>query len=210
MKRAGIFRRLLWLGGFIVFLSGCASSSAQGVQGASSPPVQSVQASPTLATQASPSQTIRQLKPDSPIPVSCPATPVYTGGPFGENVPWLRAQPASAGIVAYLAYSGVGPSGTYRLPPVKGVFAQEGLYTKTLWAVDNAQAGRAFLIDGTGLADPNQTYHDTGNAMSGPGLPTGAHMHTYTSYLQAPSPGCWRLLVTTGHASATITMWFVG
>ncbi len=134
MKQAGIFRRLLWLGGLLVFLSGCASSSTQGVHGVPSPPVQSVQASPTLTAQA------------------------------------------------------------YRLPPVKGVFAQEGLYTKTLWAVDNPQAARAFLIDGTDLADPNQTYHDTGNAMSGPGLPTGTHMHTYTSYLQAPTlaaGACW-------------------
>jgi len=102
MKQAGIFRRLLWLGGLLVFLSGCASSSTQGVHGVPSPPVQSVQASPTLTVQASPSQPIRQLKPDSPVPASCPATPVYTGGPFGENGPWLRAQPASTGIVAYL------------------------------------------------------------------------------------------------------------
>jgi hypothetical protein len=104
----------------------------------------------------------------------------------------------------------VGPSGTYRLPPVKGIFAPEGLHTKTFWAIDNAQATSAFLIDGTYLADTHQTYHDTGNAMSGPGSPTGAHMHTYTSYLQAPNPGCWRLQVTSGHVSATITLWFVG
>jgi hypothetical protein len=46
--------------------------------------------------------------------------------------------------------------------------------------------------------------------MSGPGLPTGINMHTYTSYLQAPSVGCWRLQITSGLARGTITMWFIG
>ena len=210
MKRANVLWRLLWLLSFLVLLSGCGSSSPQGGAVISSPALQSTRASPTLPAQASPSRTIRLLRPDAPVPGSCPVTPVYTGGPFGEDTPWLRAQPASAGIVAYLAYSEVGPAGTYRLPPVHGVFVGEGLYTKTLWAVDNAQAAYSFVIDGTHLPDTSQTFHDTGNAMSGPDLPTGAHMHTYTSYLQAPSVGCWRLRVTTGHASATMTMWFVG
>lgn len=208
MKRASIFWHLLWLGSFMVFLSACSSSSPQSVSAIASPPGQSVQTSPTLPVRATPSRTIQLLRPDAPVPASCPMTPVYTGGPFGENIPWLRAQPVSAGIVAYLAYSGVGPAGTYRLPPMGGVFVREGLSTKTLWAVDNALATASFLIDGTHLLDTSQTFHDNGNAMSGPGLPTGAHMHTYTSYLQAPSVGCWRLQVTTGQVSATITMWF--
>jgi hypothetical protein len=208
MKRASIFWHLLWLGSFMVFLSGCSSLSPQGVSVVASPSAQSAQTSPTLPARAEPSRAIQLLRPDAPVPASCPLTPVYTGGPFGENIPWLRAQPVSAGIVAYLAYSGVGTTGTYRLPPAGGVFVREGLYTKTLWAVDNALATDSFLIDGTHLPDTIQTFHDTGNAMFGPGLPTGAHMHTYTSYLQAPSVGCWRLRVTTGQASATITMWF--
>src|ERR1700738_4304277 len=110
MKRSGMLRHLLWLVGFIVFLAGCTSSPAQSSQLSPSPTIQSVQASP------SPSPPARQLKPNAPIPASCPATPVNIGKPFGTDSPWLQAQPTASGIVAYLAYSGVSPSGTYRLP----------------------------------------------------------------------------------------------
>jgi hypothetical protein len=178
MKRPDMLRHLLWLVGFIVCLAGCTSPPVQSTQRSPSPTVQSAQASP------SPSPPARQLKPNAPIPASCPATSVNIGGPFGTDSPWLQAQPTASSIVAYLAYSGVSPSGTYRLPHTNGFFPEEGLY--------------------------NKTFHDTGNAMSGPGLPTGINMHTYTSYLQAPSVGCWRLQITSGQASGAIIMWFMG
>lgn len=193
MKRPGMRRHLLRLVGFMVFLAACAS-----------PPAQSSQIAP------SPSQPAKQLKPNAPIPTSCPATRVNIGGPFGTDSPWLQARPTSSGIVAYLAYSGVSPSGTYRLPHTHGFFPEEGLYTKTLWAIDHQEAAPTLLIDGIDLGHVTKTFHDTGNAMSGPGLPTGIHMHTYTSYLQAPSVGCWRLQITSGQASGTIIMWFIG
>ena len=98
MKRPGMLRHLFWLGGIFVLLAACTSL-----------PAQSAQASP------SPAQPAGQLKPNTPIPASCPATPVNIGGPFGTDSPWLQAQPTSSGIVAYLAYSGVSPSRTYRL-----------------------------------------------------------------------------------------------
>jgi hypothetical protein len=204
MKRSGILRHLLWLVGFIVFLAGCAPSPAQSTQLSPSPTLQSAQAPP------SPTQPVRQLKPNVPIPASCPATPVNIGGPFGTESPWLQTQPTASGIVAYLAYSGGSPSGTYRLPHTNGFFPEEGLYTKTLWAIDNSQASSTLLIDGTDLSDVTKTFHDTGNAMWGPGLPTGRNMHTYTSYLQAPSVGCWRLQITSGQARGAITLWFIG
>jgi hypothetical protein len=205
MKRPDMLRHLLWLVGFIVFLAGCTTSPpAQSTQISPTPTVQSAQMSPT------PSQPVRQLKPNAPIPASCPATAVSIGGEFGTESPWLQAQPISSGIVAYLAYSGASPSGTYRLPHTNGFFPVEGLYTKTLWAIDNHQASSNFLIDGTNLSDINKTFHDTGNAAFGPGFPTGPNMHTYTSYLQAPSVGCWRLQITSGQARGTITMWFMG
>jgi hypothetical protein len=204
MKRPGMLRHLLWLAGFIVFLAACTSPPAQSTQLSPTPTVQSAQASP------SPAQPVRQLKPNAPIPASCKASPVNIGGPFGTDSPWLKAQPTSSGIVAYLAYSGVSPSGAYRLPHTNGFFPEEGLYTKTLWAIDNKGASSTLLIDGTDLSDVTKTFRDTGNAMWGSGLPTGRNMHTYTSYLQAPSVGCWRLQITSGRASGAITMWFIG
>ena len=185
-----------------MFLAACTSPPAQSTRISPTPPVQS--------TQASPTHPVKQLKPNVPLPASCPATPVNIAGPLGTESPWLQAQPTSSGIVAYLAYSGGSPSGTYRLPHTNGFFPEEGLYTKTLWAIDNAQASRTLLIDGTDLSEVTKTFHDTGNAMWGPGLPTGRNMHTYTSYLRAPSVGCWRLQITSGQARGAITMWFVG
>jgi len=206
MKRSGRLGHRLWLVGFIVFLVGCTTSSAPSAQLSPSPTVQSAQASP------SPSQPPRQLKPNAPLPASCAATPVNIGGPPGtiSPSPWLQAQPTSSGIVAYLAYSDVSPSGTYRLPHTIGFFPEAGLYSKTFCAIDNQEASPTLLIDGTDLSDSTKTFHDTGNAMSGPGLPTGINMHTYTSYLQAPSVGCWRLQITSGQARGDITMWFIG
>jgi hypothetical protein len=204
MNRPGMLRYLLWLIGFTVFLAGCTSPSDQSSQRSPSPTVPSVQASP------SPAQPVRQLKPNAAIPAFCPATPVNIGGPLGSESPWLQAQPISSGIVASLAYSGGSPSGTYRLPHTNGFFPQEGLYTKTLWAIDNPEASPTLLIDGTDLGDARKSFHDSGNAMWGPGLPTGRNMHTYTSYLQAPSVGCWRLQITSGQARGTITLWFTG
>ena len=199
-----MLRHLLWPVSFIIFMAGCTSPPAQHTQISPSPTIQSAQTSPSL------SQLARQVKPNAPIPAFCKASPVNIGGSFGSESPWLQARPTSSGIVAYLAYSGVSPSGTYRLPHTNGFFPEEGLYTKTLWAIDNPRASSTLLIDGTDLSDVTKTFHDTGNAMWGPGLPTGSNMHTYTSYLQAPSVGCWRLQITSGQAHGTITMWFVG
>jgi hypothetical protein len=204
MKRSGRLRHRLWLVGFIMFLAGCTPFSAPSAQLSPSPTVQSAQVSP------SPSQPAKQLKPNAPLPASCAATPVNIGGPFGTDSPWLQAQPTSSGIVAHLAYSGVSPSGTYRLPHIHGLFPQEGLYTKTFWTIDNPEASSTFLIDGTDLSDVTKTFHDTGNAAFGPGFPTGPNMHTYTSYLRAPSVGCWRLQITSGQARGAITLWFIG
>lgn len=204
MKRPDMLQYLLLLVGFVVCVAGCASPPAQSTRQSPSPTVQSTQASPST------SQPVRQLKPNASIPASCPATPVSIGGPFGTDSPWLQAQPTSSGIVAYLAYSGVSKAGTYRLPHTNGFFPGEGLYTKTFWTIDNHEASSTFLIDGTVLSDGNKTFHDTGNAVSGPGLPTGVNLHTYTSYLQAPSVGCWRLQITSGQAHGAITMWFMG
>jgi hypothetical protein len=122
----------------------------------------------------------------------------------------VQAQPISSGIVAHLAYASLA-NGTYRLPPKNGVFPKEGLYTKTLWSIDYPQASSEFLIDGTLLSDRNQTFHDGGNAVTSPNpYPQLRNGHIYTSYISAPSEGCWRLQITSGQARGSIVMWVVG
>lgn len=200
MLQAGMLRHLLWLMGFLVLLVACAS-----------PAPHSSQPSPSPSVQASPSSSaFRQLKPGTPIPSSCPATPVYQGGPFPDELPWVQAQPSSSGVVAHLVYASAA-NGTYRLPPKNGVFPNEGLHTKTLWSIDHPQASSELLIDGTLLSDPSQTFHDAGNAVISPNpYPQLRHGHIYTSYISAPSQGCWRLQITSGQARGSIVMWVVG
>jgi hypothetical protein len=201
MKRPGILHHLLWPVGFIVLLAGCATPSAQSTQVA---PVPSAQSTRT-------SRSVTQLKPNGSIPSFCPASPVNAGGKLESDTPWIEAQPTSSKIVAHLAYSFL-KNGMYRLAPKNGVFTAEGLYTKTMWSIDNPRASRELRIDGTNLADSRKTFHDTGNAISvgygSPvGFPTTPTMRLYTSYIDAPSAGCWRLQITSGGASGSIVMW---
>src|SRR2546426_5701792 len=78
-----MLRHLLWLMGFLVLLVACAS-----------PAPHSSQPSPSPSVQLSPSSSaFRQLKLSTSIPSSCPATPVYQGGPFTDELPWVQAQP---------------------------------------------------------------------------------------------------------------------
>jgi hypothetical protein len=135
---------------------------------------------------------------------------VYQGGPFTDELPWVQAQPISSGIVAHLVYASAA-NGTYRLPPKNGVFPKEGLHTKTLWTIDHPQANSEFLIDGTLLSDPSHTFQDVGHAVISPNpYPQLRNGHIYTSYISAPSQGCWRLQITSGQARGSIVMWVVG
>jgi hypothetical protein len=200
MLRSGMLRHLLWLMGLMVLLVACASSATP-----------SSQPSPPPSVPLSPSSSaFRQLKPSTPIPSSCPVTPVYQGGPFNDELPWVQAQPISSGIVAHLAYASAA-NGTYRLPPKNGVFPKEGWYTKTLWTIDHPQATSEFLIDGTLLSDPSHTFQDVGHAVISPNpYPQLRNGHIYTSYISAPSEGCWRLQITSGQARGSFVMWVVG
>ena len=199
MLRSAMLRHLLLMG-LMVLLVACAS-----------PAPQSSQPSPSPSVPLSPSATgFRPLKPSTPIPSSCPATTVYEGGPFQDELPWMQAQPISSGIVAHLAYSSAA-NGMYRLPPKNGFFPKEGMYTKTLWTIDHPQASSEFLIDGTLLSNPSHTFHDAGNAVISPNpYPQLRNGHIYTSYISAPSEGCWRLQITSGQARGSIVIWVVG
>jgi hypothetical protein len=115
----------------------------------------------------------------------------------------------SSGIVAHLVYSSAA-NGTYRLPPKDGFFPKEGLYTKTYWTIDNPGASSELRIDGTQVSAPSKSFHDMGSAiMTYEPTPLPANRHQYTSYIRAPSAGCWRLQITSGGASGSIVMWVV-
>lgn len=205
MRGAKYLLVLFCVGSVIVGgLAGCSAPVTHSTQAISSP-----RETPTAQAKAQP---VTKLEPDSLVPSSCPVTPVYEGGPYQGgghvvNQPWLKAEPNSSGITAYLAYS-FKTDGTYRVAPQGGVFRKEGLYTKTFWMITHPQASSELRIDGENLSSPKKTFHDTGNTIvDGESLsPNG---HTYTSTLSAPSPGCWRLHITSGKTSGIIVLWVV-
>lgn len=205
-KRIHKLHQLCMLAGLIVLLAACATSSTPSTLPSPTSTLRSAKPSPTSPPGAT------QLRPDGPVPASCPVTPVYLGGSsgaasFASNLPWIQAQPTSSGIVAHLAYAGPATGGTYRLAPVNGGF-KDGSYTKTFWTIDNPQASNEFRIDGTEISDPGKIFHDTGSAISTPGQPPlPPNWHQYTSYIAAPSVGCWRLQINSGGASGAIILW---
>jgi len=188
MKRPHVLHALLWLVGILVLLCGCT--------GPSQPQVQT-----PAASGATPSAPVTQLKPEGALPSSCPATPVYQGGPGNlSGIPWVQAQPISSGIRGHLFYaqSATTKRGTYRFLHTGGGYP-DGSTTKILWIVDNPQASGPLQIDGTNLSHPGKTFHQTiaGEA-------------EIPSIVVVPSPGCWRLQISSGNTNGTLILWVVG
>ena len=200
MKRPYILLSLLWLGGIIMVLSGCA-----GV------PEQHSQIAPTSV--ASPTTPLTQLKPEGALPSSCPITPVYQGGPpnlfVTSAIPWFQAQPASAGIVGHLFFANVpNRSGVYRFLHTGGSYPKDGTSTKILWTIDHPHILNQIQIDGTNLSSPRMTFHQTINPGIGPWAVPSPEQ--YPSIVVVPNPGCWRLQISSGIAKGMLIVWVVG
>jgi hypothetical protein len=203
MQQPGALRNLFWLMGFMVFMAGCTLQS-----------VQHDQASPTpaLSPVASPSAPVRQLKPESALPSSCPAAPIYQGGPSNvfvtSTIPWVQALPTSSGIMGHLFYAQTHTTGgTYRFLHTGGSYPGEGVNTKILWTVDHPGILAALQIDGTNLSDRGKTFRQTINPTASPVVVPSPDQ--YPSIVDVPGAGCWRLQITSGQASGTIIMWVV-
>lgn len=179
---------LLWFGGILLVLCGCAGPSQS-------------QKQPPTARVTSPVASVTQVKPEGALPSSCHATPVYQGGPGKlSDIPWVQAQPISAGIRGYLFYaqSATTKSATYRFLHTGGGYP-DGSATKILWMVDSPQASGPLQIDGTNLSTPGKTFHQT---IEGSG--------EIPSIVVVPSAGCWRLHIISGNATGTLILWVVG
>jgi hypothetical protein len=93
MKRSCVLCYLLYLMGILLLMTGCTE-----------PPEQRVQAPSVSVT--SPPRPLTQLRPESALPSSCPATPVYQGGQGSlAGIPWFQAQPTSSDIVGHLFFA---------------------------------------------------------------------------------------------------------
>lgn len=188
MKRPHALHTLLWIVCILLMLCGCTG------------PSQPQKQAPT-ARAASPVAPATQLRPQGVLPSSCPATPVYQGGPGKLSaIPWVQAQPTSSGIVGHLFYaqSATTKSGTYRFLHTGGSYP-DGSASKILWIVDSPQASGPLQIDGTNLSNPGKTFHQT---IEGSG--------EIPSIVVVPSAGCWRLQISSGKATGTLLLWVVG
>lgn len=161
----------------------------------------------TVSTSTATVLAPRLLKVAGMVPASCPLTRVFTG-PLGRPnlavLPWMKADPASSGIVAYLFYAGPVSSDaqTYR-PLHTGGGYPDGSTTKILWSINNPNASVALEITGKKLSAGHETFQQTFPMASSP-------LGDYPSIVNVPTPGCWQLQIKSGTVAATVTFWVVG
>jgi hypothetical protein len=147
------------------------------------------------------------LKLAGTIPASCPITPVFTGSlgrPNLDVLPWMKAEPASSRIVAYLFYAGPVSSDTQTYRPLHtGGGYPDGSTTKILWSINNPNASVALEITGKKLSAGHETFQQTFPMASSP-------RGDYPSIVNVPTPGCWQVQIKSGTVAATVTFWVVG
>ena len=201
MKQLHLLRYMPCLILLMMLVVGCASTSQQ-----PSP-------APASSPGASPSTTVKQLKPESALPSSCPATPVYQDGkanPFvSSEIPWMQAQPDTSGIMGHLFYTPftLAEKDTYRFMRAGGVDPTDGTNMKILWTIEHPSISGKLQIDGTNLSSPGKTFHQTINPDANSTVVLSQSQ--YPSIVVVPDAGCWQLRITSGQASGTITMWVV-
>jgi hypothetical protein len=180
-------RRATALAATLLLLAGCSAA-----------PHASSLAAPTLSPSAAPSATTASPSTPAatgrPVGGGCGTTQFFSGnGPDSalglDGNPWARAQPATAGFVAY----------TWTTPPDLVVASgPDDPGTKILWINTVAPRGRlAIRAHPSAGASPVITLDVE---------PASAPDGNYPSMIDLPTPGCWRLELTLGAAHATIDL----
>ena len=136
---------------------------------------------------------------ESQLAATCAATtvqyrPAPSGAPEGVGGPWVAS--TNSAFRGYLFY--VGATRWAKAKPhgarIFTAKAREGVYPKVLWlALGRSKA--AIAIRGTRLDHPGSfksTY---------PGVGGGQ----YPSYVEIPTAGCWRVLVSSGSLHGSVT-----
>lgn len=166
--------------------------------------------SPHQTTVSTPTATVlapHLLKVAGTVTASCPITPVFTGSlgrPNLDVLPWMKAEPASSGIVAYLFFAGPVSSDTQTYRPLHtGGGYPDGSSTKILWSINNPNASVALEITGKKLSAGHETFQQTFPMASSP-------WGDYPSIVNVPTPGCWQVQLKSGTDAATVTFWVVG
>ena len=162
---------------------------------------------PVPTTHPSPGGHFLQLQPDVPVPATCPVNPVYAGtlGKAGlEDVPWIRADPLSAQVTAFLFF--VEPTylhtHTYQPLHTGGRYPDGGRNTKILWIVDASTSSATATITGVKVSSPHETFQQT-LTLAGSATP-GAN---YPFIVNVPTPGCWQIQF---NGTASMIFWVIG
>jgi hypothetical protein len=136
---------------------------------------------------------------DPPAAFSCDSTPVRrdSPSPIGDNLPWLRATPRSAGITGTVFYQLPPESAGATIYPHKQAPNQAD--TKILWKVPRLKAGRRLVVRAQRLdasaAVPPQEFPPAGDSSPGASFP---------SVIDVSSTGCWLLTVRSGKAAGIV------
>ncbi len=148
-----------------------------------------------------------KLQPDVPVPATCPVNPVYAGslGKSGlEDVPWIRADPLSSHVTAFLFFVEPTYQQTHTYQPLHtgGSYPDGSRNTKILWIVDASNAPDTATITGVKVSSPHETFQQT-FSLAGSATP-GAN---YPSIVNVPTPGCWQIQF---NGAASMIFWVIG
>jgi len=135
--------------------------------------------------------------------VACPPTAVHytpNGVPGIQQIPWIQAAPASAGIRGLLwYYDSAGAWGKTHVPFAHVYAGGEDpsgrVSMKILWVARRSGGGPAIAITGRRL-DGDGLFRQRFQRVSGAGS------GQYASIVEVPAPGCWQLTLTTGRLRA--------
>jgi hypothetical protein len=153
-----------------------------------------------------PAQPMTILKPEVAVPRACPITPVFTGSSRGNQgldfLPWMKAEPTSSGIVAYLFFVRPEFATTHTYGPLHtGGGYPDGRSTKILWYTANPHASNDMQITGKKLSADQAMFQQT--------FPMASPAGDYPSIVTIPTPGCWELQLQSGTVTAAVTVWVV-
>jgi N-acetylneuraminic acid mutarotase len=137
-------------------------------------------------SRSQPSKPVRVQSAHSGPGLRCPSTPIGLGPPprpHGITGIWLQAQPASSGMVGYLASD--------RLNRTNG------------WMPDGS-TGKIIWLDDTGQPVRDMTMRDLALGPRAPRLPFDNGIPVF------PRPGCWQVTLRSGRAVGHVTMLVLG
>lgn len=205
--------RSIFLSLLLLAVTACSSGGPalpQSTAPASTPPSRapsvestSVTLLPIATPHPSPAGHFLLLKPAEPIPATCPANPVYAGslGLTGlDDVPWVKADPLSSQITAFLFFVEPTYKQTHSYQPLHtGGSYPDGRSTKILWLLNVPAPPDTVVITGVKVSSPHETFQQT-FPLAGSATPGG----NYPSIVNVPTPGCWQIQI---NRAASITVW---